>query len=593
MIVKLFKKYCKKLVVGIIGILILTTILNYARSLVPLFISKIFNIINSEASSTLPNYLEKIFVGKEKETQLLLVMVSIIIVGFIRDTLNLTDDILIGYVGEKIGYNIQIDFYKKVQTLPYSYLNHCETGDLIQRSTNDVNRVKTLLGNQLPELLNNVLKIIIYTTQMIIISWKLGLIVASFIPINIIIGFVYFKKMRPTFNQIEEDDGALSTVVQENLTGIRVVKAFANERLEINKERKAMNGLTNTWAKLMDSQSTYWATGDLICYGMMLIVFVVGVVLIKSNELSMDSVLAIILLVEYVMFPTRQVGRLISEFGRTGIAAGRILEVVNNPSEFEIADGTLKPDIKGNIEFKNVSFKFSDSNIPTLNNISFSIKKGETVALIGKTGCGKSTLISLLNRMLEPTSGEILFDGIDSKNINKKYLRSNVGVVLQESFLFSTTIAENIGITREHPSNEEIKRVADVAAVSADIEKFENKYETIVGERGVTLSGGQKQRISIARMLLNKKPILIFDDSLSAVDTETDKRIRESITKKDKEVTTIIITHRVVTAKDADKIIIIENGKITNIGTHDELIKIEGLYKKIWNIQSCLEGEGE
>jgi ATP-binding cassette subfamily B protein len=275
---------------------------------------------------------------------------------------------------------------------------------------------------------------------------------------------------------------------------------------------------------------------------------------------------------------------------RSDIAGKRILEILDLKDEY-VNDGSKELVIKGNIEFRGVSFKFSDSSIPVLNNINLKIKSGETIAIIGKTGSGKSTLVNMINRMIEPSSGQILIDNVDIKDIKKANLRKQVIVVLQEPFLFSKTVAENIGITLEKNSNKNFKSIVEdassIASLTDDINRFKDKYETIVGERGVTLSGGQKQRVAIARSLVDNKPIIVFDDALSAVDTETDLKIRNALKSRENNQTTIIITHRITTAMEANRIVIIENGTISAVGTHDELIKENGLYSKIWKIQNA------
>ena len=249
------------------------------------------------------------------------------------------------------------------------------------------------------------------------------------------------------------------------------------------------------------------------------------------------------------------------------------------------------PSISGNIEFKNVSFKFNDTEQHLLDNVSFSIKQGETVALMGKTGSGKSTIAKLLTRMLAIHSGDILIDGISINEIEKHHLRRNVGLVLQEPFLYAKTVYENISITEKGISQDRVREVARISSVDNDINGFAEGYDTLVGEKGVTLSGGQKQRVAIARMLINNKPIIIFDDSLSALDTETDLMIREALRKNHKDTTMIVITHRISTARSADQIIVLENGTIGQIGRHDDLVKQEGLYKNLWDIQGEIEEE--
>lgn len=594
-ILKIISRYSRNLIVPIIGIAIFTISLNYIRSLIPLYISKVFDILGETDKSTLPAFINNFFLNHTVIEQLIIVMVCIMVTAAVRETINICSDLTIAYTSETIGYNIQTDFYNHVQELPYSYLNHTETGDLIQRSTSDISRVKMFIGQSLPMMLTNILQIVIYALQMLFIDPELGGILLACLPLILAISIIYHLKMGPTFKEMEENEGKLTTIVQENLTGIRVVKAFANEGEEMKKFDTTMNRYTKTWKKLMDRMSAYWSFCDWFSYSLMLLAFILGVIYIINGKLELSQVIGIFLYVEYIMWPTRSLGRLIGEMSRTNIACSRILDIVGKPTEFEEANGTKKPKISGDISFENVAFQFEDSKTPTIHDLNLEIKHGETIALLGKTGSGKSTMVSMLNRMLEATSGTIKIDGIDIKEIEKKHLRKNVGIVLQEPFLFSTTIAENIGIIQDKIDDNLVKEVSDIASVKNDIEKFDLGFNTIVGERGVTLSGGQKQRISIARTILERKPILVFDDSLSAVDTETDIKIRKALKTRQSEATTIIITHRISTAMDADRIVVIEDGTISEVGTFDELIHKEGLLKSIWEIQNYFDDgkEGE
>jgi ATP-binding cassette subfamily B protein len=283
-------------------------------------------------------------------------------------------------------------------------------------------------------------------------------------------------------------------------------------------------------------------------------------------------------------------GRIVAEYSKTVVSISRLDKIFDQADEYT-EDGNLEDGIKGKIEFKDVSFKFNDTEENLLENVSFKINDGETIALIGKTGAGKSTLVKLLVRLLDHQDGEILIDGCDITTYKKRYLRDNIGVILQEPFLFSKSVEENIGITLNEFNEKRVRKAAQLASIDDDIANFENGYNTLVGEKGVTLSGGQKQRVAIARLLINQKPIMIFDDSLSALDTETDLAIRKALQNESSDTTVIIITHRITTAMEADRIMVLEKGQIVQNAPHAELVKTEGLYKNLYEIQTGLEQE--
>ncbi len=292
-----------------------------------------------------------------------------------------------------------------------------------------------------------------------------------------------------------------------------------------------------------------------------------------------------------LLWPVRQLGRILSDMGKMTVSLKRITNILETPVEQEYGKA-LKPDIKGEVTFENVSFKY-DKDTKILENLSFSVKKGETIAIVGPTGSGKSSLVHLLLRLYDYDSGSIKIDGIELKDIERKWVRNNIGIVLQEPFLYARTIKENIMISKLDSSDREIESAATSAAVHEVISSFEKGYDTVVGEKGVTLSGGQRQRVAIARTLIKNMPILIFDDSLSAVDAETDRVIREELKKKSKDNTTFIISHRISTVMDADKIIVLNQGKIEDMGNHKELISKDGIYKRIWDIQNSLDAFSE
>lgn len=585
---KLFARYIKKYIWLFILTVILVVGLNYIRSIVPKLTSTFIAIVEGKPliDSETPAFLLPLFNGAESiPSQLLVTALIIIAVAFVREIINIFCDVNIYKISEVVGCKAQIDYFNKVQDLPYSYLNHAETGDLIQRSTQDINRFKRFITGSFLELFNSLCKVIVYGISMLLINTEFTLYVFIMLPVYFITSYLYFKKQSKDFSALEEKEGQMTNVLQENLTGIRVVKAFANEDYEINKFNNSLDEYTNVWKRTTKRMSAFWGISDVLTYGQLLLVFILSIYFVLNNKMDFDTVVVMFLYTEQIVWPCRSLGRQLAEFGKTSICCGRILEILDKEDEYDATQNET-PEIKGNIEFKDVSFKFDDATIPTLNNINLTINAGETIAIIGKTGSGKSTFVNMLNRLLDPTSGQILLDGNDITKMDKKHVRKHVGIILQEPFLYSRTIGENINITLPYNDNVKAQELARVASVDVDIDGFELKYDTMVGERGVTLSGGQKQRISIARMLAEKREILIFDDSLSAVDTETDLKIRNALKDNEGKATMIIITHRITTAKDADKIIVFEDGRISHIGKHEELIKQKGLYQTIWQIQN-------
>ena len=353
---------------------------------------------------------------------------------------------------------------------------------------------------------------------------------------------------------------------------------------------KANKAFRDKSGKFNTVLSLYWGCSDFVVFSQYALTMTVGIFLAKKGILGAADIVAAFLLMGMLIWPMRGLGRIISSFSKASVAANRIQEILDNKSEF-IVDGKEEPTILGDIEFKDVYFKFDDDTKHLLNGVSFKINKGETIAIVGKTGSGKSTICNLITRMYEIDEGDILIDGVSIKDINKKYLRKNIKMVLQDPFLFTKTIYENISISDSTYPKDKVYEAARLASIHDEVEKFEKGYKTIVGEKGTTLSGGQKQRVAIARMLVDDSNVIIFDDSLSALDTKTDLMIRQALKEKQSNKTMIIITHRSTTAKEADRIIVLDKGNIAQIGTHEELVNQDGLYKELWGIQGDLENE--
>lgn len=381
----------------------------------------------------------------------------------------------------------------------------------------------------------------------------------------------------------------MSAVLQENLTGVRVVRAFGQQEYEVEKFEKVSEDFRKKTFKLCNLLAVYWATSDAMSMLQSMLTLLTCVFFAVRGEITVGTLIIFTSYIWKLLWPIRQLGRILSDAGKSKVALDRIQEVLGAPEEPAEPDA-VKPSLKGDIVFDHVTFGY-DEGRDILKNISFTIPKGKTVAILGATGSGKSTVVHLIQRLFDVKQGEIRIGGTPINQIDRYYLRSKVGLVLQEPFLFSKTLKENVAIARRNATEEEIDRAVADAAAKEFILDSDKGYDTLVGERGVTLSGGQKQRIAIARTLMKDNDILIFDDSLSAVDTETDAQIRSALKKRSKDTTTIIISHRIVTLSQADWILVMEDGQITQQGTHEDLIHSGGLYSKIFNIQSALEEE--
>ncbi|MCK4312083.1 MAG: ABC transporter ATP-binding protein, partial [Candidatus Cloacimonetes bacterium] len=418
---------------------------------------------------------------------------------------------------------------------------------------------------------------------------KMTLVSLSLIPLIFSFAVIFFIKVRKAFRDSDESEARLSTVLQENLTGVRVVRAFARQKYEIDKfdvKNSEYRDLTYYLIKLL---AWYWAVSDFFSLVQIGAVIILGTFWAAKGVISLGTLLAFSSYVGMLLWPIRQMGRVLTDMGKAQVSIERIQEILDEPIE-EIGGSSIGQKLKGEIEFKDVSFQYEEGK-PILKKISFKVKKGQTVAILGPTGSGKTSLVNLLPRLYDYQSGFIKIDGKEISEIDKKILRENIGIVLQEPFLFSKTIKENIGLAKKKVKDDEVFEAARTASIHDVILDFEQGYKTAVGERGVTLSGGQKQRVAIARTLINDCPILIFDDSLSSVDTETDAAIRRRLRARSRKATTFIISHRLSTLAEADLILVLENGELAQKGNHLELIEQEGLYKRIWAIQTSLEEE--
>lgn len=488
------------------------------------------------------------------------------------------------YTSTGFGKNTQMMMFNHIEGLPYSILKKCQSGDIIQTCTRDETVLRRFAIFQTLNVANVIFLIIGSFLAILDLSYQLALVsIAIMLPLFIYSVFLV-NEVRKRYRKTDDSEGQMIAKIEENLSAVRIVKAYNNERYEMDDFERYIDDYQTKFKRWRIMSSLYFSTSDILVFGQIALSTIFGLFFVIENIISIGTFIVTNSFVTMIVWPLRDMANIFADFARAIVAVDRINLIINEDIE-DIKSGET-PAIKGDIVFDDVSFKYEDGEESVLNHLSFSIKSGQTIAIMGKTGSGKSTIAQLLTRLYDVSGGVISIDGVNINNIQKTYLRKNVCCVLQESFLFSRTIENNIRMADKSKDLEEVQNVAKIADVHDSIMSFEKDYQTPVGENGVTLSGGQKQRIAMARSLLTNPPIIIFDDSFSAVDTETDIRIREALKRYKNNTTIIIITHRVATAFEADKILVLDDGKISQSGTHEELLKEEGLYKKLYDIQT-------
>ena len=478
--------------------------------------------------------------------------------------------------------------YEHIQHLPYAWHVRHRTGEIIQRCTSDVEVVRNFVTNQMLEVFRIIFLVGFSLALMFSMNWKISLVALAFLPVILLYSSIFYTKIAQRFLVADEAEGDLSSTVQENLTGVRVVRAFGREKFEVDRFDQKNDRFANLWIRLGRLMSTYWGVGDLMSGLQILTVMCTGIVFAVNGEITLGEFMAFISYNSSLVWPVRGLGRILSEMSKAGVSIRRLAYILDAEPERDQPDA-LEPPMDRDIVFDHVTFSYE--GFPVLDDISFTIPAGSTFAILGGTGSGKSTMAHLLDRLYElpPENGRITIGGVDLSQIRRSYLRRNIGMVLQEPFLFSRTIRENISAVRPNASMAEIRRSAGTAHVDEAIQDFPDGYETVVGERGVTLSGGQKQRVAIARTLMQEAPVLLFDDSLSAVDAETDAQIRASLHDSKGDATVILISHRITTLMHADQILVLHHGKVAEIGTHEELLQNHGIYREIYDIQMSSE----
>lgn len=574
--------------------LIATIMMVIIGFLTPLLLSEIVDSILGSEPFTMPDFLMNPINdlgGRDFLRQNLWIpALALILMNVVNGVFTFIKGRSSAIASENIARKLRNDLYRHLQHLPFAYHVKAQAGELIQRCTSDVDTIRRFLAVQVMEVVNTVLMVVIAMGILLPRSVPITLYSLILVPPLFCFATWFFKMVHKSFEVADEADGVLNAVLQENLSGVRVVRAFGQQEREVEKFDRVNNDLRKKNLRLNELLAIYWGGGDAISMTQTLLTLVVCIIYACNGWITVGTLIVFTSTLGMLLFPIRQLGRTLSDAGKAMVSMKRVQAILHEEAEPD-EPNALKPDLHGDIVFDHVSFAYPDDNVPVLRDVSFTIPAGKTAAVLGGTGSGKSTMMYLLQRLYTPTSGKITIGGVDIQQIDRKYLRAHVGLILQEPFLYSKSIWENVGITAPEQEAERIEHAADIASASGFIAKADKGWETVVGERGVTLSGGQKQRIAIARTLLKDNNILIFDDSLSAVDTETDAQIRAALRHEQKDVTTLIISHRVTTLSQADLILVLENGQITQQGTHAELCSQPGLYQRINSIQNALEEE--
>lgn len=533
-------------------------------------------------------YLQQVFIDsglmKGNQNVIVSVLVWIGIITIIKAMLGYGKEFLYDVLSSWVHQDIKNDLFAHIQTLEFEYFDNMNTGELMSRIGEDAENIWQTIGYGMRLFIENIIYFVISTIILFVLNYKLAL--ACFI-VMIPIGFIGIKlenKFGETYSKISDQTAEINTIAQEDIAGIKLVKAFSREKYEINrflKMNKVYYDLNMEQAKIIGD---YFPPIELLTNIALVIMIVLGGFLVMDGEVSIGILVAFNGYIWNLIWPMRMLGELTDLLSRTVSSANKIFAIMDKDPSIKTKENFKDvKNIKGNIKFEGVNFKYDDKLV--LKNINLDIKAGSTVAIMGATGAGKSSLINLIGRYYDTCKGSIKIDGIDIKEYNLEFLRKNMAIVPQETFLFSETILNNIKFSNENASFEEIKEASKLACANEFIEGLELGYNTEIGERGIGLSGGQKQRIAIARALVRKAKILILDDSTSALDMETEHELLKNLSNRKHESTTFIIAHRISAVKNADLIIYLEDGQIKESGTHDELLKKKGRYYDIYNDQ--------
>jgi ATP-binding cassette subfamily B protein len=572
-----------------IAALFVFTVLNYA---VPLIASAAidFAVSGKPADNLLTSRLIALMGGAEfVRDRLWLPALLMVGLTMVAGVFSYAKGRFAAQASDGIARRLKDRLFDHLQRLPSSYHDRAETGDLIQRCTSDVETLRLALSTQVVEVSNALLLLLTALPVMILLDGRMALVSCALIGPIIWFGYFYIGKVKHLFREVDEAEGQVTRVVQENLTGLRVVRAFARQDFETAKFAAPNQLYRDRSLRLLRLMSWYWSTSDLVVLAQQGLALFTGVYFIAQGSLTVGTLFAFLMFLNMLLWPVRQMGRTLTDFGKSLVALTRMGEILAEPEEANSACPVepLVPPL-GRIEVSGLVFGHGGETA-ALNGISFTVEPGETLAILGPSGSGKSTIMHLLLRLYDYSSGSIRFDGRELMELDRRWVRSQFSVVMQEPFLFSKTIGDNIRLGRQAAAGQEVSAAARLADIHDTIHGFPSGYDTLVGERGVTLSGGQRQRVALARALLQDTPVLLLDDALSAVDAETESTILEALRRRHGRRTTLVIAHRLSTLAHADKVIVLEGGRIIQQGTHADLAARDGLYRRLWTIQNPSE----
>lgn len=535
-------------------------------------------------------YVDEILKKSRFDSALLLTALAFLLLIIGQGFFSFLSGYLASQTAEGTTRRLRDHLFDHIQRLSYAYHAESKTGDLLERATSDVDAIRRFFAEQAIGMGRIILIFVINLVAIINLNPKLVWVSIGIIPIILVVSIFFFKRVSKAYESYQEQEAVLSTALQENLSGVRVVKAFARQNYEIYKFEQINWEKFKRGRKLNKLHSYFWPISDIFCAAQMLLGLYIGALMAIRGEITLGAYITYSGLITWIIWPIRNLGRLIVQTSTGMISFKRVASILKQEQE-PLLVGSVQPtgQVNGQVTFEHVDFEYEKDN-PVLKDVSFTCQGGSVVALLGSTGSGKTSLVNLLPRFYDVTGGKILLDGADLREYPRRYLRSQIGIVEQEPFLFSCSIRDNItyGVSRE-VSDAEVEQAARFAAIHDVILTFPKGYETLVGERGVTLSGGQKQRVAIARALLMNPRILILDDSTSSVDMETEAQIRQALNQLMVDRTTFIIAHRIQSIMNADLVLVFDKGEVVQSGTHAELIAVPGMYREIYEIQTRID----